>query len=546
LRIKLPELAVAIPAVAVLSALLFFAASLTPSLVPRSPTIQGVLSGLSASIGFGVGIALSALWSYLQLPLPAGRTRRVARATAVAAGAAVALAALWHLPAWQNSIRLLMKLEPVEAGYAIWIILLSLLVFVVVILAGLAFRRSFRFFSVWLSRYVPPRLSLVLGGILAVLLFWSIAQGLLFSVALRMLDSSFRELDALIEDGAPRPADPAKTGSTASLLSWEGLGRQGHRYISSGPSQSDINKFFGSGAKEPIRVYAGLNSAETVEERAALALAELIRAGGFDRSALVVIVPTGTGMVDPSAIDTIEYLHKGDIASVAMQYSYLASWLSLLVEPEYGAQAGAALFRQVYQYWTALSPGARPRLYLHGLSLGAMSSETSASLLDVIGDPFHGALWSGPPFAARMWRNITAERNEATPQWLPRFGDGSIVRFTNQENALEMDGARWGPIRIVYLQYASDPIVFFDTSMLFREPDWMKQPRGRDVSPQLRWYPIVTFLQLLVDMGIGTTTPMGFGHIYAPEHYIDAWTAVTNPGVSAQEIQRLKAKFTSR
>ncbi|MBN9185939.1 MAG: alpha/beta-hydrolase family protein [Microbacterium sp.] len=35
------------------------------------------------------------------------------------------------------------------------------------------------------------------------------------------------------------------------------------------------------------------------------------------------------------AIDPIEYLHHGDIASVATQYSYLASWMSLLVEPGY-------------------------------------------------------------------------------------------------------------------------------------------------------------------------------------------------------------------
>jgi len=102
----------------------------------------------------------------------------------------------------------------------------------------------------------------------------------------------------------------------------------------------------------------------------------------------------------------------------------------------------------------------------------------------------------------------------------------------------------WGPLRIVYLQYASDPVTFFDYATLYREPDWMKLPRGPDVSPQLRWYPVVTFLQLVLDMAMATTTPIGYGHVYAPEHYIDAWVEVTNvQGWSSEEITRLKQHF---
>ncbi len=34
---------------------------------------------------------------------------------------------------------------------------------------------------------------------------------------------------------------------------------------------------------------------------------------------------------------------------------------------------------------------------------------------------------------------------------------------------------------------------------------------------------------------------MGYGHVYAPAHYIDAWLAVTNvQGWSAADIARLK------
>jgi len=176
-----------------------------------------------------------------------------------------------------------------------------------------------------------------------------------------------------------------------------------------------------------------------------------------------------------------------------------------------------------------------------------MNSERSANLYDVIADPFQGALWSGPPFPSRTWRFVTDGRNPGSPEWLPRFRNSSIFRFTNQNDALDILGATWGPIRIVYLQYASDPITFFDAATLYREPDWMKEPRGPDVSVQVRWYPLITMLQLTVDMAIATTSPMGYGHVFAPQHYIDAWMAVTDPpGITPEDVARLKALFITR
>jgi len=202
------------------------------------------------------------------------------------------------------------------------------------------------------------------------------------------------------------------------------------------------------------------------------------------------------------------------------------------------------MFRAVYAHWTALPKDARPRLYLQGLSLGAHGSNQSFQLEEVIGDPFNGAVWSGPPFATQRWLDATRHRNPGTPEWLPTFGDGSVIRFTNQENHLDIPGAEWGPMRLVYLQYASDPITFFTPDALWRKPDWMNAPVGPDVSPELRWYPVVTFLQLGLDMAVGLAVPRGHGHDYAPAHYIDAWVAVTAPeGWSAADLDRIKARF---
>ena len=393
------------------------------------------------------------------------------------------------------------------------------------ILLGLArlFTLIYRLVAGRARRFVPRRVANVIGAAIALLLFWSLATNVVFAVALRVVDSSFQQFDALIEPTAPQPTSPLKAGSAASLLRWEELGRAGREFIASGPSARDISAASGRNAMEPIRVYVGLRAAETAAERAQLALEELKRTGAFERSTLIVITPTGTGWVDPAAMDSVEYLHDGDVASVAMQYSYLSSPLSLLVHPEYGAEAARALFAQVYDHWRSLPKDRRPKLYLHGLSLGAMNSQRSAELFEILADPIHGALWSGPPFESTIWRRLTDGRNPGSPAWLPEFRDGSFARFMNQDGASVQPGSAWGPMRIVYLQYASDAITFFSPRYLYRRPDWMAVPRGPDVSSELRWYPIVTMLQLVLDMLMANQTPIGYGHVFAPAHYVDAW-----------------------
>ncbi|MGV1792030.1 alpha/beta hydrolase [Rhizobium sp. A37_96] len=525
--------------------LIFFAASLTPSLMPRSYLVQGALSGISAGVGYMIGTTLTWLWIYLQLPVPKG-SLRPARWSIGIACLILCLAALWHATFWQNSIRILWKMPPIASADPYWLAAVAAATFLVALIVGRLFRIACLLFSQWLSRMVPSRLSKVIGVLLAVALFWSIGQGILLRLALDAADASFRQADALIEDDLPMPQAAVKTGSSASLVAWQGLGRQGRHFVTSGPAASEISGFWNTPAKEPLRIYVGLNNAETSKERAALALKEMIRQGAFDRSMLVVIVPTGTGWIDPAAMDTLEYLQHGDVASVAVQYSYLTSWMSLLFEPQQGEETAIDLFDAVYGYWSKLPRDTRPKLYLHGLSLGALNSQLSLDIYNVIGDPVNGALWSGPPFRSARWKAATAARSPDTPEWLPRFRDGSVIRFANQEHAPDQFAAPWGPLRVIYLQYASDPVVFFDAASAYREPEWMKAPRGPDVSPQLTWIPVVTMLQLLFDMMIATTSPIGYGHIYAPQHYIDCWISLTDARISPEDLTRLKSLFASR
>jgi len=525
---------------------LFFAASLTPTLIPRSHLTQGALSGFAAAAGYGVGLLLRWLWLYLELLEPKAGFLRTVKLIGIGSCAVVALVFLWRAAEWQNSIRAAMGLDLLDTAHPIQVGAIAIATFVVLLGLARLFKITLFFVSGLLRRFVPPRVSYVAGALVVMLLFWSVADGLLFRSVLRIADSSFRQLDEFTSAETTQPLDPNKTGSAASLVEWQDLGRMGRSYVANGPTSADITAVTSKPAMEPLRVYVGLQSGETPEDRAKLALEELKRVGGFGRKALVIVTPTGTGWVDEQAIDSVEFLHRGDVASVAAQYSYLASWMSLLVEPGYGADQAAALFREVYGHWSSLPKSSRPKLYLFGLSLGALSSERSNELFEVLGDPYDGVLWSGPPFPSQVWNAVTRNRDPGSPAWLPRFRDGSYIRFTAQENALNIPGAKWGPLRIVYLQYASDPITFYEIASIYREPAWMKNPRGPDVSPELRWYPVVTFLQLTLDVALATTAPMGHGHVYAAEHYIDAWVQVADIlDWSQDDIGRLKQHFIS-
>ncbi|PKD42478.1 alpha/beta hydrolase [Rhodohalobacter barkolensis] len=527
---------------------LFFALSLSPTLIPRPDTVQGIISGLALASGYGVGVFSIWILKYFELPQPKEKSQRILQIAAGSFFLLITVISLWRTTIWQNSLRQLMGMEADAFVQPVVVGLIAIVVFLAVLLIGRLFLITKRFLANKMENYVPPRVSFVFGLIITFILFWLIINGVLFSQLVRMADSTYQQVDALVEPDHEKPINPMKTGSAESILSWDEMGRQGRRFLTEGPSASDIQNFTDSTTMDPIRVYVGMHASEDFNERADMALQEMIRQGAFDRSILILITPSGTGWVDPGAIETVEYLHKGNIASVAAQYSYLPSPLSLIAEEDYGSEMARALFQKVYGYWSSLPESSRPELYLHGLSLGALNSDHSFDLYDIISDPFHGVLWVGPPFRKTTWRTITENRNEGSPAWLPEFRDGSVVRFANQNGGLESGDAEWASFRIAYLQYASDPITFFDTSIFTHEPDWMKSPRGPDVSLYLRWYPIVTGLQVAADLltGIGNTPP-GYGHEYAAEHYYDSWLALTEPtGWSTEEIARLQQFFKNR
>ena len=525
---------------------LFFALSLTPSLIPRDFMFQGVLAGLCFALGYAVGVFIQWVWQFLELPQPKVKILNFLRRLSIVMVAIILIYCLWRSVYWQNSIRQLMGMELLESGNALWVGFIGLALAFALILISQYIYELTSYANKKLSKILPRRVVMIVGPLLIAVFAINIFNGVIAKSVLHIMDASFQKTDKLFTDGTSAPTEDLASGSANSVVNWQDLGRLGRKFITSGPTQAQISDFTNLPAQQPLRIYVGLNSAKTAKQRAELALKEMLRVGAFSRKILVIANPTGTGWVDPMSVNTLEYMHAGNTAIVSMQYSYLASWLSLLAEPEVSAQSAKALFNVIYKHWTKLPKNARPKLYLNGLSLGSHGSEQSANLITMLSDPINGALWSGPPFANNIWRSLTDTRNQGSPAWLPKIGDGAIVRFTSETNALRISNAKWGVMRIVYIQHASDGIVFFDMQSAFKQPDWMMGERGPDVSPELRWYPIVTFVQLLLDMATAIIPPLGYGHTYGPNGYIDGWAEVTAPeGWNETTSTQLKAVFAN-
>jgi uncharacterized membrane protein len=528
-------------------ATLFFAASLTPSLLPRTFLVQGILSGFALGVGYGLGVLLVWTWLYLEIPKFSDKVQRVSKWITSVVVAIIAVLFLWRETTWQNSIRHLMELEPLAPEYPWRVALIAVLTSILLVALARGLIAIGQSIDRRITRVCPPRVAHTLSAIAVVVGVFLIVNDVVGRLALYAADAVFLRLDKAIDEGVEQPTDPNACGSFESIVAWDTIGRMGKDFIALGPTKQQISEFLGREAMQPLRVYVGMDSMEAKQERAELALQELIRIGAFDRSVLIVATPTGTGWLDPGAVDTVEYMHGGDTAIVSMQYSYLPSWITIMVEPTHSRDSATYLFDEVYHHWTTLPKDKRPKLYVHGLSLGALGSAASADLFTVFEDPIQGGVWSGPPFPSEVWALATRYRNPESPMWLPTSRDESLLRFTGRECALHENDKRWGPMRFVYIQHASDPMTFFSPDILYRKPDWLVGERGPDVSPYLRWYPIVTFLQVGFDIPMATTPPAGYGHNFDAPSYIDAWVEVTRPpDWDADDTKRLKDLFAQK
>ena len=250
------------------------------------------------------------------------------------------------------------------------------LVFCLMLLIGRSLRGLYRWLAQLLNRWIGRRAANAVGWILVAGLAYLVVTGLLLDGLVNVINQAYSVRDTRTAEGVHQPATSLRSGGPGSLVPWDSLGWQGRNFIGKGPSAGDIEKFTGHPAMEPVRAYAGLASAADTESRADLAVKDLSRVGGFERKNLLVVTTTGSGWVDPALADSFEYLSGGDSAIVAIQYSYLPSWVSYLVDQSKAREAGRDLFDAVYGDWSKLPSGERPRLFVAGESLGSFGGET--------------------------------------------------------------------------------------------------------------------------------------------------------------------------
>ncbi|MGV0641936.1 alpha/beta hydrolase [Mycolicibacterium sp. XJ2546] len=530
---------------------LFFCLSLTPSLLPRGWLFQGGIGGLNAAIGYGIGVFAGTLLHRFVLRRaqwwpPPKRVLRLLKTVVVVGAIAACLLMLVPAAAWQRHISAKMGIEGPETPAYLRTLTIAILVAAVCVAVSRllldVIKTMARFF---IRRWrLNDEVALFIGTAIVVVLVILLVNGVLIRGFLAGANRVFQPQNTTTRAGVTQPLEPERSGSPESFAGWDTLGYQGRNFVGTGPDVDELTRLNGAPAKVPIRVYVGLQTADTDEERMAVLLSELERTGAFDRKVLVIIPTTGTGWVNPIAARAVEMMYNGDTALVASQYSFLPSWISFLGDRQKSMESGRMMIDAVQQRWAQQPPDRRPDLMLYGESLGSMAGQAAFSWLpDISQMGFSSVLWVGPPNASPLWRALIERRDPGTPVVEPRYDDGRTVRFsqaTDVEQIAQVTEKPWHGTRVLFLQHPSDPIVWWSEDLLFTRPDWLSEPPGIDRSATMRWYPIVTFWQVAADMTNASSVPDGHGHNYG-EYILDGWAAVAPPdGWTSEDTERMR------
>ncbi|MEE2034335.1 alpha/beta-hydrolase family protein [Rhodococcus chondri] len=409
--------------------------SLAPSLLPRGSMTQALFSGILVVVALAVTAAVRRLGRRSPRRGAGSETELRLLALVVASASVAVIGTVAHH--WQSGLRLAMDMPAIGPRY--WLEVLTGATTVVAFTTGIA--HGVRVILRGLGR----RGAIAVVAAAAALIWVGAAPA-----ATRLTSA------AGAAAGSAPPAAPGASGAPGSLVPWESLDAQGRR--------------FAVGAAETsVRVYVGLGSAPDPRARAALAVRELQRTGGFDRGHLVVAVPTGSGWVDGRAVDGFEAAWGGDVAIVAHEYSDTPSWVTFLFDRGAATESARALVDAVRQHLAALPSQRRPALHVYGQSLGAIGG--SAAFADTEPGPCE-ALWVGPPAGA------------------VRAGRATV------------------------LANSSDPVVWWQPSLLWSPPDLS---HTRIDAPVPLWLPVVGFLQTTVDLIGSLDAAPGHGHRYGQD-----------------------------
>ena len=524
--------------------MIFVILSFLPSLLPRGWVLQGVLSGVLFTFGYAIGMVAS---HFIRRFGP--KEPKTAKKLQIKIYTLIVLFLLYLIAVvqgfrWQQEVRELVSQPPEYSYSVIGTIIVTLLIAAFILLIARSIRGLYWWLRRLINKHIPKPVAYTAAWIITVLLVIGILNGVVWSGAMSILNDFYSVKNGTTNDGIVQPTDPHLSGSPQSLIAWDTLGRQGRNFIGRVPTTQQLSNFSHSPAKQPIRIYSGLESADSTQDRAKLAVEDLKRAGGFQRKIIEVATTTGTGWVDEEGAKPIEYMYNGDDAIVSMQYSYLPSSLSFLVDQQKAKDAGSQLFNAVYNEALNIPAAQRPKIVVFGESLGSYGGEAAFANEATFRATSDGAVWAGPPNFNILRKTATANRDSGSPEILPIYHHGQIVRFADVAGDFKNPSSPWDYPKAAYLENASDPIVWWSPRLLFSKPDWLSEPRGADVSKYTVWLPIITFWEVSGDMVFSTGVPDGHGHKYG-KMPTEAWSYVAPPdGWTQQKTEALKAELS--
>ena len=522
--------------IGVVGALVMYGVSVSPSLLARSWQWHAVASGVLSAVGYIVGLTIQRFYA---LVVPRLGVQITAPQSVSIAFRAVLLLGffLWFLRWLLQSYRERKRANHLVGmrGETLGEYLLGTFCAFILMLALLGFAWGLQ----WIGRAIVSVLSqwmhmvfaLALSLLILVVIVYALTSKVLLKLGINFFTSHARKMNNRTAKGIVQPQVPERSGSPQSRSSWRAVGGQGRVFLGRGPSCADIEAVTGCSAMEPIRVYAGMpEEGQSLQSAADLVVEELHRTGAFDRAVILIATSTGSGWVDEWQVQPLEYLTRGNCATASMQYSFVPSSINFLTDLDVSEEAAVILFETIRRAVDEIPEDRRPALFVCGESLGAYASQhVFSGIVDVLSRT-DGALWVGTPAFTPMHAELTAIRHRGSPEVAPVVANGRHVRFVNVPENLWADVygrelGDWNYPRVVYAQHPSDPVVWWNSELVWHKPDWISEKVDGDVSPHMQYTRGATYIQVLVDMPVAGTAPGGHGHTYH-EELIPLWEAI--------------------
>ena len=523
-------------------AVVFACLSFTPSLLPRSGIIQGIVWGSPPPSATASGCCRRRL----------ARVRRPGRAAGEAPPGAIFLIAGGVLVAvffalgqyWQHQIRGLMGVTEYNVALVVLSPVVAAVLFVLLLLSDAGLRRLTAGLARLLDRWIGPRAAPPSAGSPSSA-SPPVISGVLLDGLVNAANETFGLRDTITTGGRPaaRHRPEVRRQRVAGRRGTPSAGRAGRspararravrdRRRSTAPRRSPSAP---TRAWPPPRTPSSAPSSPSTTWNTRAASSAPTCSSHDHRQRLG----------RPRVVGHLRVPQRRRLGDRRMQYSYLPSWMSYLVDQSKAREAGRALFDAVYERWSRL-PAGQPAPALRGRREPGVVRRRDR--LQRRGRPAQPHLRHGLRRAAEL-QHAVPEFSDHRDAGSPEIAAGlqgrphRALRRTTPTAGIPPEGQPWegsrGPLPDAPLR-----------------PHRLVEPRGcsspsrtgpanrpaRTCSHGVIWMPLVTFWQVTADLPFAGGVPAGPRAQVHGGEYADAWYAVLRPaGVTPDQLNELRA-----